>query len=1573
MSTFDRYTNTKLVAQQEKYIIYRGYARTNSSYVLVKALTSASPHINDITKLIHEYEISKGISHEGFVKSISLEKQGSVLALTMEDFDSIPLTTYLQSKPVPLQVFFPIAIQLSKALNELHHQHQLVHKDIHPGNILIDPTTLKVKIHGFGLTTSLALAHQAFEGTPAYMSPEQTGRMNRTVDYRSDLYSLGITLYEMLSGRVPFQALDPIEWIHAHIAKEPLAVDTYNKEIPALVSQMIMKLTAKNREERYQSAYGLSADLEACYKQWSETGSIASHALDQAALYGDFEIPQKVYGREQETAQLLECFDRFVELGNKEAVLITGHAGIGKTSLIKEIYKPIVEQKGYFISGKFVQINRHIPYEPIIQAFRDLIVEVRSEHSDKLMVWKEQLVHTLGTNLSVIVDVIPELTSIIGITPPADVLLPMESQNRLQLAFRQFVQVVASKEHPLVIFLDDLQWADPASLQLLEIIMTDSNIDYLFVIGAYRDHEVQHSSAASQQMDKLQKSGLSVHSIQLGPVKMADLNRMVADTLHCDIQASWSLAAALFRKTSGNPFFFKLLFETTYKELLLTYNVRERLWEWNLERIENIQHSAEMLEFIIDQIGKLPSGTQVVLSLAACSGNQFDLHMVAAMNGQDSYQTAADLKTAVMEGLILPLSEPASHILESSMEMVASGCFQDQPLMFRFMHDRIQQAAYSIMEEEQRMQAHQQAGAFLLQHTDSKERDMRSFEIANHYNQTIHSAINEPPRELLLELNIRAGRQAKASSAFEAASQYYQKAVHFIEEKDWSIRFEFCFELLLEHMECLYLSGSPSTAEQLVESMLHRAQSQSKRIQVRLIQITHYVNTGKYVDAITLGLDSLQEYEIRIPRYPNKEIVLQEREAAHELINRDMHRLLELPEVQDTDLLAAMNLMLTLILPALISDKDVYTLLISTYMKLSIEYGNCPACALAYGSYGIHASFVLGKYEIGQQLAKIAYQLSEKYPLPSIRGKVYFMVGKVLNQWEDNEAHNKAYWVQGIQLSMNNGDYIYARLAMADHVNYTYTRKKLEELHDLVQSYLSTIAQSKKTYRIITLYNYLQLISDLQGLTNDIITMDITQLNEYNSVINESGGTEFKALQSFRNYTYKTQIHYLLGNYSQAIQAAERAVAFIEYTSFLAHVPEHHFYYSLAISAAWDTFTTTEKQYQWTLLEHYQLTMKQWAEVNPSYYMHKYKLITAEMARISGDVSTSITLYHESIMAARDSGYIQNEAIASELFAKLYLAKGIDKVARVYMTDAYEGYISWGAQVKARDLLSKYPELLPSDSTFNGELVMNRTPEVKESSNPIDLASILKAAQSFSNEINLEQLLFKLMGILIENAGAQKGCLLVSEGTSLLTKVYVEAGDRLLTSLESIPLEHCEYVSSGVVSYVSRTEQVVSIDDARIDKQLSDDTYIIKQQPKSILCFPILKPDHPALILYLENNLTTHAFTADRIDVVQMLSFQVYFVLTLLQSYGKTTIPIATTHSAKIPASLVDPLTSRELEVLNLVAKGLSNLEIGDQLGVVVGTVKNHIQNIYSKLEVNKRTKAVSQARELKLLNEDST
>ncbi|SFL12624.1 Predicted ATPase [Paenibacillus sp. 1_12] len=1568
MLTFNGYTCAKLVAQHEKYILYRGYAHTEGPYVLIKALTSVSPHIDDITKLIHEYEISKGLVLDGILQSVGLEKQGAQLALIMEDFDGIPLTAYLQSKPVSTLVFFPIAIQLSRALSELHH-HQLIHKDIHPGNILINPDTLKVKLCGLGLTTSLVLAHQAYEGTPAYMSPEQTGRMNRTVDYRSDLYSLGITLYEMLSGRVPFQAQDPIEWIHVHIAKEPIPIDIYNEKIPPLVSKIIMKLIAKNMEERYQSAYGLLVDLEACYKQWSETGSIASFALDHAGLIGNFDIPQKVYGRELETSQLLECFERFINLGNKAAVLITGHAGIGKTSLIKEIYKPIVEQKGYFISGKFVQLNRNIPYEPIIQAFRGLIGGILSEHSDKLVLWKEQLIQALGTNGAVIADVIPELRQIIGMIPPAEVLLPIESQNRLQLAFRQFVQVVASKEHPLVIFLDDIQWADPASLQLLEVIMTDPQIEYLFFIGAYRDHEVSNSHPTAIQMDKLLKSGLSVHTIQLSPVPLAELNRMVADTLYCEVQESWDLAAALFRKSSGNPFFFKLLFESTYKEQFLTFDACDHLWKWNMERIETIEHSDEMLEFIIDKIGRLPSSTQIVLSLAACLGNQFDLNIVAAMNEQDYFQAAADLKSAVMEGLILPLSEPASRLLESSIGMKASGYFLDQPLMYQFMHDRIQQAAYSIMDEEQRMQAHLKAGTYMREHADFMDSDTSSLEIANHYNQTIHSVVYVPPRELLLELNILAGRKAKASSAFEAASRYFQMAVHFIQEDAWSIKFEFCFEIFLEHLECLYLGGSSAAAELLVEAMLERARCRSERTQVRLIQLTHYVNIGRNANAITIGLESLQEYGIVIPRYPSTEAVIQEREAAQELIDQNIHMLSDLPEVTQPDILAAMNLMLTLVLPTLVSDKDVYTLLISKYMELSFEHGSCPAAPLAYGSYGIHTSFVLGKCNTGLQLAKAAYRLSEKYQIPSYQGKIHFMVGKVLNQWEDNEGHNQAYWMQAIQLSMNYGDFIYARLAMADHVNYTYTRKKLGELYDLVQSYLSTIAQTGNLLRIVTFYNYLQLISDLQGLTNDMITLDINQLNEHSSVINESGGTEFTALQSFRNYTYKTQIHYLLGNYSQAVQAAECAVAFIEYASFLAHLPEHHYYYSLAISAAWDTFTTVEKQQHWIKLEHYQSKMKQWAEVNPSYYMHKYKLITAEMARLSGDESTSITMYHESIVAARDGGYIQNEAIANELFAKLYLAKGIVKVARVYMTDAYEGYINWGALVKARDLLSKYPDLVSAKETIQPEFVMNMTLETKESSDSIDLASILKAAQSFSNEIDLEQLLFKLMGILIENAGAQRGCLLVSEGTSLLTKVYVQAGDSFHTSLESTPLDRCEYLPTAVISYVNQTLQVITLDDARMDVQFSDDIYIVKQQPRSILCLPIVKPGHPTLILYLENNLTTHAFTADRIDVLQMLSFQVYFVFTLLQSFGKTTIPIATT-SPKIRASLVEPLTARELEVLNLVAKGMSNLEIGDQLGVVIGTVKNHIQNIYGKLDVNKRTKAVSQARELNLLND---
>jgi DNA-binding CsgD family transcriptional regulator len=814
-----------------------------------------------------------------------------------------------------------------------------------------------------------------------------------------------------------------------------------------------------------------------------------------------------------------------------------------------------------------------------------------------------------------------------------------------------------------------------------------------------------------------------------------------------------------------------------------------------------------------------------------------------------------------------------------------------------------------------------------------------------------------------------AGRSAKASSSFEAASRYYRTAVDRISEEDWSSIFDLCFELSLDYAECLYFSGSSSSSEKLLDQLLLRARNRLERVRIHRVQITQYVNKGKYAEAVTLGLQSLQEFNILIPRYPGAGAVMKARAAAKKLAAADISHLIALPQATNPDVCAAIDTMMLFAFPALLADKDVYAMMLGKFLNLSLKYGNTPASLVIYGTYGLQLCNELEHYEAGLRLLKAAYALSETASHPSMQGKLSYMLGKALCQWEDAGEANTALLIQAVRQCLDAGDFVYAGLAMTDHANSEFMRGKLEQLYRLAQSYLLTMLETKNSFRLMAFCNYMQLVSDYQGLTSDFTTLEMERLN-HNSVHGRMNGKEYGPIQFFRNYTYRTQMHYILGNYPEAIMAAEAALPHIQRARLIPHLQEHHFYYALSICAAWDTFADDDKPARRTSLKHLHGQMKQWAAVSPANFMHKYELISAEMARLAGNESKAIGLYHKSVLSAREGGYMQCEAIANELFAKFYLSKGIDKVARVYMTDAYEGFMEWGAIVKARMMLDRYPGLAPKELTVNDprEREPGLSPPDPKSSDELNLSSVLKAAQSFLEEADLEQLLFKLTHIIIENTGAEKGCLLVERGDQLHLEIVVLPAAGEPPSLESVPLEQYPYLAGDVVRYSASTLTNVKLDHAELDERFREDRYIREQRTKSIVCIPVTKPGHPKLLLYLENNTSANAFALIREDVLQLLAFQMYYVRTMLQSIEKTVMPAQAKGSKSAPA-LVDPLTARELEVLKLMAKGLSNQEIGEQIDIVVGTVKNHIKNIFGKLGVSKRMKAVAQAKEWKLIH----
>ncbi len=864
MITLPGYQILSTISENENTLVYRGIREQDEQPVILKVLKQDYPTPLQLSQYQQEYEITHNLNLAGVVKAYSLEKYQNTLVIIFEDFGGKSLRKCLNERikagkgVISLEEFLRIAIQIADSLGSIHAAN-IIHKDLNPANILINAETGQLKIIDFGMSTVLSQENTSvknpniLEGTLAYISPEQTGRMNRSLDYRTDFYSLGVTFYELLTHRLPCDATDVLELVHFHIAKQPVPpvedrrqkAEGRREEIPQVVSDIVMKLLAKNAEERYQSAWGLKADLEGCLRQLVATGKVETFSLGSQDISDKFQITQKLYGREQEIAALLGTFERVSgdlseeqrttnnkqqitnNKGQSELMLVAGYAGIGKSVLVQEIYKPITQKRGYFISGKFDQFQRNIPYFGMIKAFQELVEQLLTESETQLELWREKLLAALGSNAQVIIDVIPEVELIIGKQPEVPELSAAESQNRFNLVFQNFIELFTTSKHPLVIFLDDLQWADGASWKLIQLLMSGSETG-LFLIGAYRDNEVGSAHPLRLTVEELQLIGVNVNQIFLSPLNLTTVNQLIADTLKEAPEQTKQLAELVVRKTHGNPFFMKEFLKSLHEEGLLYFDINKFNWNWDLEQIQAREFTDNVVELMTSKIQKLPVKTQQVLKLAACICNQFELETLAIVNQKSPKETAASLWEAVTEGLILPIGDAyklieldiISELSNNLDKLVASPRVQPITIEYKFAHDRIRQAAYSLIPEEQRQTIHRQVGELLWQNTSDKQLEQKIFDIVNQLNlggELINSQVK--PDELA-KLNLIAGKKAKASAAYEPSLNYLKIGIGLLGEDGWQTEYKLTLELYVNAASTAYSCGDFQQMDELVQTVL---------------------------------------------------------------------------------------------------------------------------------------------------------------------------------------------------------------------------------------------------------------------------------------------------------------------------------------------------------------------------------------------------------------------------------------------------------------------------------------------------------------------------------------------------------------------------------------------------------------------------------------------------------------------------------------------------------------------------------------------------------------------------------
>jgi PAS domain S-box-containing protein len=1451
--------------KDEESILYRGRSEDALVKVLVLSPVLEYPTPESLKRLEHAYSLREELDPRWAARPIVMARHWDRMVLVSEDPGGLPLDRLL-GQPLNVKFSLRLAISLSAAIGNLH-QRGVIHKDIKPANVLVNSDTGQCWLSGLGLASRLPRERQSpdppesIAGTLAYMAPEQTGRMNRSIDSRSDLYSLGVTLYQMLTGSLPFSASDPMEWVHCHIARKPVAPSERLENIPAPVSQIVMKLLAKTAEERYQTAAGLESDFRHCLAEWNRHGRIDPFALGEHDLPDRLLIPEKLYGRAREVDTLLASFDRIVKSGTPELVLISGYSGIGKSSVVNELHRVLVPPRGLFASGKFDQYKRDIPYSTLVQAFQSLARPLLGKSEAELASWRNALLEALGPNGRLMVDLVPELKLIIGEQPPVPDLTPQDAQRRFQLVFRRFIGVFTRPEHPLALFLDDLQWLDAATLDLLEDLLTRPDVQHLMLIGAYRDNEVNSAHPLMRKLEAIRRAGARVQEIILAPLARQDLRRLVAESLRCEPARAAPLAQLVHQKTGGNPFFAIQFISALATEGLLAFDHSDARWSWDLSRIHAKGYTDNVVELMVGKLNRLPLQTQKALQEFACLGNSTEIGTLSIVHGTSEEKVHSELWEAVR--------------LEFIMRLKGS---------YKFVHDRAQEAAYSLIPEELRAEAHLRIGRLLAAHTPPEKREEVIFEIVNQFNRGAALISSQDEREQLAELNLRAGERAKASTAYAAALKYLVAGTALLGDDCWGRRHELAFALELHRAECEFLAGEPAAAAERLTLLSSRAANTVELATVACLRVDLYTTVDQSDRAVGVGLEYLQHLGIEWSPHPTAEEARREYERIWlQLGNRAIEELIELPLMSDPASLATLDVLTKLLPPALFTDANLLSLAICRAVNLSLERGNSDGSCFAYVWLGVIAGPHFDNYKAGFRFGRLGYELVEKRGLRRFQARTYVSFGNLVMPWTKHVKTARDLLRRASEAANKIGDLTFAVYSRMDlNTNLLAAGDPLSEVQREAEHGLEFAHKMRFGLVIDRITVQLGLIRTLRGLTPKFGCFNDGKFDERRFEDHLSANPAL-ALPECWYWTRKLQARFFAGDYSAAVDASLKAQRLLWTSPSCFETAEYHFCGALSRAASCDSAAADQRQQHFEALTAHHRQLEVWAENCPENFENRASLVGAEIARIEGRELDAERLYEQAIRSAQANGFAHNEALAHELAARFYAARGFGTIAHAYMRNAWHCYLWWGAAGKVRQLEGLYPHLrekapVPVPASTIGAPVEH-----------LDLATVIKLSQAVSGEIVLQKLINKLMRIALEQAGAERGLLILARGKE--QRIEAEASSdrgnvivhfrRSLVTPSKLP--------ESLFRYVIRTQQSVTLADALTENLFSEDEYIRRKRPRSVFCLPLIKQRKLMGVLYLENNLAPGVFTPNRLATLELIASQAAISLEQARLYAELT------------------------------------------------------------------------------------
>jgi transcriptional regulator with GAF, ATPase, and Fis domain/predicted ATPase len=1403
---------------------------------------AAHPPATSLARLEHAYALRNELDSAWAARPLELIDRRGEVALRAEDPRGHVLASLL-GKPWQVEPVLRVGAGIARALSGLHGR-GLVHRDMKPSTVLVDTATGEAWLTGFGFTTRLARERHApdlppaIAGTLAYMAPEQTGRMNRSVDARSDLYSLGVTLYQMLTGTRPFEASEPMEWIHCHIARQPAPPGERVAGIPSMVSDIVLKLLAKNAEDRYQTARGVEADLRRCLAEWEATGRLEPFPLAARDVPDRLLIPERLYGRERETAVLVDAFERVARDGRQALVLLSGYAGVGKSSIVNELQHIVVRERGVFASGKFEPHERDIPFAPIARAFRAVMRSVLLSSNEELRRWRNEIRAALGTNAQLVVDLVPDLKLVIGPQEPVADLSPHQAQARFQRTLRRFVGVLARAEHPLVLFIDDLQWLDRASLDLLRNLAIHDEGMHLLIVGAYRDNEIGKTHPLRDTLAAI-RDAPNVQELEVGPLSHEDVRTLTADALHHAPHDAEPLAEVVYEKTAGNPFFVIQFLHELATDRCLAFDASTGAWTWDLANIRAKGYTENVLDLLAGKLDRLSLTTQDVLRGLACfeRGRTDSLSIV---HGCSEGQLHATLSEATEAGLVSRGEDG-----------------------YAFAHDRIREAAYAMVPEAERAAVHLRIGRLLLATLPASETSEKVFDVVNQLNHGVALVTSPDERLRIAELNLIAGRRARGAAAYSSALVYLATGEALLSEEDWKGLYPLRFSLALHRAECEFLTGELLAAETRLSGLRQRAAGPTDLSAVARLRIGVYTALDRTDRAVEVALEQLRGFGIEWSSHPGDEEVRMEYDRLRQRLGEHpIESVVDLVSTRHAELLAVMEILLAMLPAVVFTHKNLHDLTVIRMANLSLEHGHCDASTVAWAHLSMVVGPRFGDHRLGFRSGELSVALADRENLARHRGKVYNVVGYHVLPWTHPLQTASSLMERALDLAHETGDLLFAAFSSSHLISLRLASgDRLDDVQAEAERHLAFSRRAGFGLLVYCFLGQLQLIGALRG-------QSVSDAQTDEAAVEQPLAQDPRlAIAACWYWIRKLQARFHGGDYASALEMAAKAEPLLWTSPTFFELAEYHFYSALAHAIAWNAAPEREAARHREALVRHGAQLATWAATRADTFGSRATLAAAELARLDDRVLDAEGLYEDAIRSAALAGAVHVEAIANELAGRFYGARGLEAVARAYLGGARSCYRRWGADAVARrfDAHAGFGAEMPS---------LHSTAATIASEEGLDLATAIKASHTISGEILIDKLVETLMVTAVQHAGAERGLLIVLRGEEARVEAEATTQRNTVTVRLLGTVAGPSDLPDTALNYVLRTNEPVILDDATAQSPFAGDVYVVEHHVRSLLCLPLLKQATLVGVLYLENNVASHVFTPSRIALLKLLASQ---------------------------------------------------------------------------------------------------